>query len=817
MRRISATLRIAISITCLTVSLLLTAKLFGLIPDEREAILRSRGRVFDTLAIHSSHMLISDDIESLRSTLQRIVARDPDMRSVGLRHAESGELLIDVGGHDKKRGTQSADTSTDTQMLVPLRKGNSRWGNLEVTWCPVSESEAAPLFAWPTVAIVAYCGILGLGAYYVYLQLAVQQLNPGRIVPGHVREALNTQAEGLLIVDDKGRIVMANDAFSRVSGRSRHDLLGQGADDIPWIAQSDKNRTSNNDTDQPLSRPWTRAIESGTATSGDMLQLECDYDAITFLVNTTPIFDAEGMSRGALASFEDVTQLAEKKSELTQLVTELRESGDEIRRKNEELTQLATRDPLTDCLNRRSFFEEFEKQFETSERYGYSIAAVMVDIDQFKLINDSHGHAVGDTVLQKVAAALMTTARDSDTVCRYGGEEFSIVLPHTNIEAAEAAAEKFRIAIESLKIPKLSITASLGVSCTGLGSTDPQVLLDQADKCLYFAKRNGRNRVARFDRLPADIKTGNWPNLRTRPVVDLHENSIPFHAVTALISALGFRDQATAEHSRRVADLCVGVAEGMMSRRDCYVLEMAALLHDIGKVGVPDSILKKAGTLSPADWEVMRRHDRIGSEIIRSSFQSRQLSAIIDNYRTYYDGSDSDARESGTRIPLGARILVIADSYDAMVSDQIYRKAISQEEAFVELRKCMGTQFDPTLVDRFISNIMFANVVEEPVLSMSKETALSIGLQLERLATALDDHDLESLQIMASRIHGTAAREGVLKIATTAAQLETQVKSDGDLIEILHRANELMRQCRAARSSVLEPVSLADPVTAAVD
>ena len=801
MRRISATSRIAISLTCLTVSMLITAKVFGLIPDEREAVMRGRGRICEAVAIHSSLLLIRNDVESLRTTLQLFVDRDPDILSIALRRAETNQLLLSAGDHEKHWVAPVDEKSTETHMLVPLKQRNQMWGNVEVSYCPVAQSSGAALFAWPTLSLIVYLGSFGLAVYYVYLRLVLRQLNPNKVVPGRVREALNTLAEGLLIVDGKGQIVLANDAFVKTSGQDRNELLGRDADSIPWIDPPN----TDDETPGATERPWTRAFASGTPTSGNIMQLESDDEARTYLVNSTPIFDPHGNSRGALASFEDITSLEKKKTELSELVSQLRQSSAEIRRKNEELTRLATRDPLTDCLNRRSFFEQFEKEWEASERYGYPLSAIMVDIDHFKRINDTHGHAVGDEVLQQVATALTTSARDSDVVCRYGGEEFSIILPHADIASAQAAAEKFRVAIETLEFSQLELTASLGVSCTGFGSTDPQMLLDQADRSLYFSKRSGRNQVARFDKLPTNLEIDALESSVTHPVVtNTAQSSIPFHAVTALIAALGYRNQATAEHSRRVADLCVRLGEGLMSRRDCYILEIAALLHDIGKVAVPDSVLRKTGKLTDDERAILRRHDLIGSEIVRSSFQSPPLSAIVDNFRNHFDGSQPDGAVCGNEISLGARILAIADFYDSLTHDGDRRDSISAEAAFGELRERKGSQFDPQLVEMFISNARLPSYSATPVVTMSTETSLRIGLQLERLATALDDHDLDALQLMAERIHDTAAREGVNEIAETAAQLERYVKTNCDPIEILHRANELMHQCRAARGNMLD-------------
>ena len=175
----------------------------------------------------------------------------------------------------------------------------------------------------------------------------------------------------------------------------------------------------------------------------------------------------------------------------------LTKSREEIRHQNAELKKLATQDPLTGCLNRRSFFERFETLFNTARRYDEPLSCVMLDLDRFKSINDQHGHSVGDLVLKKVAATLQHTVRDADLLCRYGGEESCILLPHLDIENAAAAAERYRQAIENIVFADLVVTASIGVSAMVESESDPQALLDEADNCLYVAKRQGRNRVAR--------------------------------------------------------------------------------------------------------------------------------------------------------------------------------------------------------------------------------------------------------------------------------------------------------------------------------
>lgn len=192
---------------------------------------------------------------------------------------------------------------------------------------------------------------------------------------------------------------------------------------------------------------------------------------------------------------------------------------------------------------------------------------MMVDIDFFKLINDNYGHSMGDEVLRQVGATLQRVTRYTDIVCRYGGEEFSVLLPMTDITQAAVAAENLREAIKRIKFEKITITASIGVAEISPATAQPQELLDQADKCLYVAKRSGRNRVVRWDQVPPDLVIDESRINRTKEIPASEVVSVPYQAVTTLISALAFRDQQTAAHSRRVADLCVHVAATVVAER----------------------------------------------------------------------------------------------------------------------------------------------------------------------------------------------------------------------------------------------------------
>ena len=192
----------------------------------------------------------------------------------------------------------------------------------------------------------------------------------------------------------------------------------------------------------------------------------------TFMVNGAPIIDVQGKTRGALATFDDVTKIEAQNTQLQKMLNALKKSRDEVHRQNQALQVLATQDPLTRCLNRRAFYERFEMEYNRAQRYGKDLCCIMIDIDHFKSINDKYGHPVGDKVLQKVSMTLQDGLRDSDVLCRYGGEEFCIILPECGIAGAHQTAERIRSAVADGIHSGVHVTVSLGVSSVGSNSRE---------------------------------------------------------------------------------------------------------------------------------------------------------------------------------------------------------------------------------------------------------------------------------------------------------------------------------------------------------
>ncbi len=796
MRHFSTATRVSIGLTFATISLLSVAHVLGLVPDSAGVALKARGELCETIAIQFAGAVQHGNPASLKITADALVNRNPDLLSAAVRKAD-GEFFFRTDNHSQMWGDITSDESTTTHVQLPIFKDNQRWANVELHFRPLVEDGLLGMLSSPIVCLTAFIAIAGLLVFQTYLRSVLCHLDPADVIPERVQATLDTLAEGVLILDNKERIVLANEAFSRATGQPAAELLGRKASQIPW------ERSESNDS--PGEFPWLEVAQEGTIQKGITLRLQNGAGGLrTFAVNAAPIDGSDGRHRGSIATFDDVTGVEKKNVQLAEMLERLEESREKVRQKNEELTRLATRDPLTGCLNRRALFERFEIEWESAKRHGHSLGCIIADIDHFKWVNDNHGHSAGDLVLKEVAEVFKTTARKTDIVCRYGGEEFVLLLPHANIDQTEQAAEKLRREVQSSSNTEVPVTISLGVATIDLCAETPEALIDLADKALYAAKRTGRNKAVRADQMPA-AEVDEENSSRIKPRTDLEGNHISFQAVNSLVTALRYRDPETATHCRRVADLCVDMAMNLMSFNDSFVLEVSALLHDIGKIGVPDSILLKPGPLTDQEWKVMGAHDRMGIEIIDAAFGSAELTNIVRNHHAFFGGNARDpGLPTGLDIPLRARILSTADAFDAMVSDRVYQKGREQEAAFAELRRCSGTQFDPVLVELLIQTVTTrSNDQSDQILSASGDIALRIGLEIERLIVALDANDFSALAAMTSRLAEVATKLELPRIAELATDLNQSISSEFDLEKMLGSTTELIDLCRSLQGEAL--------------
>jgi len=382
---------------------------------------------------------------------------------------------------------------------------------------------------------------------------------------------------------------------------------------------------------------------------------------------------------------------------------------------NARLYQQARHDSMTDMLtkvgSRRLFEAKLEAELARSRRYHRPFCVAMVDLDYFKLVNDRYGHAVGDEVLCQFAQALADEKRDSDVLARYGGDEFLLLMPETETPGALSAMERIRCRTESLVFPNgLTVTVSGGVvQFTPDGAVPAEKLVRFADLALYEAKRKGRNRILQW--------SGDTPEMQGQHVdqeridelqlrladVSARSKEVFVQSIWGLVQALEARDKYTKSHSENVMRYGVGLAETMgMRPGEVDVVRRAAMIHDIGKIGVPDNILRKAGPLTDDERLIMQQHPLIGVGILdQMRFLEREL-PIVRHHHERWDGTGYPDRLADTAIPLGARILAVADSFDAITSDRVYRRSRSINEALQILADEAGTQFDPNAVEAML-------------------------------------------------------------------------------------------------------------------
>ena len=307
MRGLGARGHIALGQTFLVTTLLLAAAVIGLVPDRHGAELKGRAVLGEALAANGSALLTQADARRLEATLGLVVERNHDLLSAAVRRSD-GRAIATIGDHE--RHWVASPRSTETQVTVPLWSAGRRWGQVELRWAPLAPSGWAGLLQDDKVQLFAFLSAACFLVFYFYLGKMLRQLDPSQAVPQHVRSALDTLAEGLLVADLKGRIVLANQAFADTVGKTPDELLGLPASDLPWVDAEGQPFA------ELLTLPWARALEEGTPQLNDLLQLlDRDGEPRSFIVNCSPVLGSGGKYAGVLISLDDVTQLEDAKAE----------------------------------------------------------------------------------------------------------------------------------------------------------------------------------------------------------------------------------------------------------------------------------------------------------------------------------------------------------------------------------------------------------------------------------------------------------------------------------------------------------------------
>jgi diguanylate cyclase (GGDEF)-like protein len=358
----------------------------------------------------------------------------------------------------------------------------------------------------------------------------------------------------------------------------------------------------------------------------------------------------------------------------------------------EEALHLAERDPLTGLFNHRGIHRRLAGAALRAQQNGTELSLVMIDLDDFKVLNDTYGHPAGDTVLKQVSDAIRAVLRHADLAGRVGGDELLVVLPNTGREGAFQLSERLRSALAAR--PYLTaagapvlVRLSLGVATFPEDAQSLGQLIETADANLYASKQRG-----------GDTTTGNSPHTKADPAVQG-----PLGVAGRLLNAVGARDHYTRRHSESVVLHALSLGEALgLPDESLHTLHTAAMLHDVGNIGVPADLLRSAAPLTAGEREIVRRHAEIGAEVINDLPRLAEVAEAVRAHHERFDGNGYPEQTEGNDIPLLARILAVADAYSAMTVDRPYRKGMTHSQARDELLRVAGTQLDPFLVEEFV-------------------------------------------------------------------------------------------------------------------
>ena len=458
-----------------------------------------------------------------------------------------------------------------------------------------------------------------------------------------LRTTLLSIGDAVLTTDTEGRITQINQAAQNISGWS--------AEEVQNRFFSEMFRLRNEKTGQEVENPIQKVLKTGTIIGlANHTYLINKYGkSVPIADSAAPIRDNNGTIFGVVMVFRDVTLEKEQEN---------------------RILFLSYHDALTGLYNRRYLESEMSRIVSTEK---LPIAAVMGDVNGLKITNDVFGHKSGDSLLQSVARVLRRNCRSSDIIVRWGGDEFVMILPHTTEEQAQRRLEKIRLDCEKHSENGRILSVSTGCAVLNSRAESLEHKLQEAEEAMYHQKL-------------------------------LEGKSCRNTIITALLATLSAKSMETEEHAQRLQMICQGIGKELhLSENDMNDLSLLAILHDIGKVGVPKHILEKEGPLTPGEWKEMQKHSEIGYRIAQTTPELSKVSEYILAHHERWDGAGYPSGLTEEQIPLVCRILAVADAYDAMTNDRVYRKALPPETAIRELVTNAGTQFDPRIVELLLT------------------------------------------------------------------------------------------------------------------
>ena len=552
---------------------------------------------------------------------------------------------------------------------------------------------------------------------------AITTLNPDEMltkIAGEIENALSYDHIGIAILDYSAKELMIQaEAGSRRDAVGRRIVLGEGL--VGHVARSGQ-----------------MEIVREVTPSSPQPVLVGSVSAIAL-----PVTYAEQLMGVLYVESAEPCEFGEQEVLLLRTLADLFAGALHNALTFQKAQEQAITDGLTGVKTHRFLMEALSSEWKRSTRANRPFALVLMDLDRFKFVNDYYGHLEGDVVLQRVGHILEQNCRRSDVVARYGGDEFVILMPETTIEQAYQLACKLRgwVASDPLLRDK-NITASFGIAGFPVHGSTPQELIQVADSSMYLSKHQGGNAVSSAEHYdPSETKEWKKDVLEaylgvtlkrlfatgpeafeevyrrleqfTRSLSEGGQGDSPdmlppavVETVTSLALAIDAKDHYTQGHSQKVSAYAALIAQSLgLKTPEVEEIRLAALLHDIGKVGIPEQILNKSGPLDPAEWETMKTHTNLGAKILEPLEAMKKIRLMVRHHHEFYDGTGYPERLEGDKIPFGARVIAIADAYDTITSERTYKKARTPEDAFAELERCASNQFDPEMVRMFIDTM----------------------------------------------------------------------------------------------------------------
>jgi diguanylate cyclase (GGDEF)-like protein len=511
----------------------------------------------------------------------------------------------------------------------------------------------------------------------------------------------------ILIVDDNDKML-----------ETLQDILGEEGYKITACVTLEEARSS-------LSRrpPYNVALIDLKLSGGSGLELLKDirekneFTAVILLTAYASLETAlEAMKSGAFGYLQKPLHMEELKMTIKKA---LRQQELSLENKNliSRLKELSLKDQQTGLYNYRYLIERLGSEFERAKRYILPLSIIMLDIDYFKSINEVYGHEYGDYILREFAEYLKKCARTNDIIVRYGGEEFIALMPDTDKDGAgifgKRLLEFLKEHIFDRKGNRIKLKISMGLASFPENGIDTVTgLLSAVDKATRQAKEKGGNRLSLFSSVTveeiknilADGGKGNVEKLKSRLLkMKSRADQVVLESIFAFAKAVEAKDYYTGKHSENMVSIATEIGKKLrLGTKDIDHLQYAAMLHDLGKIGIEDKILHKKHALNAVEREKIRRHPQIGAEIVRDIHFLKEVVPMILYHHERFDGLGYSMGLRGKAIPLGARIIAIADVYQALISDRPYRKAYRKEEALKVISEGSGAQFDPELVKAFL-------------------------------------------------------------------------------------------------------------------